>query len=109
MPPATRVEVAKQSAKDAVHDLEQEIKEAMENAEHSDDMEIPPDVKARLDEAKSKLRIARSKAEEASSKPRAKAGETAEAAQKKAGDLAEAAQQEATDIAQKAKDELKNG
>ncbi|KAL8793159.1 MAG: hypothetical protein Q9195_004271 [Heterodermia aff. obscurata] len=102
VPPASRLEIAQQAAKDAVRELEQAIKEAVENESHNDEIEIPPEVKASIDKAKSHLKHAKAKAEEATQKPRAQAGETAEKIQQ----ITEAAQEEATDVASKARTEL---
>jgi len=107
VPPETKTQVAKESARDAIRDLEAEIKEAMNEEQHADEgTSIPPEVKAKVDAAKKQLHDAKAKLESGSHQPREKAGEVAKEAQAKAKDAAEKAQKKATDIATKAKDEL---
>ena len=108
VPPETKAQVAKESAKEAIRDLETEIKEAMDEEQHTDEgTTVPPQVKAKIETAKKRLVDAKIKLEDASEQPREKAGEIAEEAESKAKDVAETAQKKASDIATKAKDELK--
>ena len=108
VPPETNMQVAKDSAKKAIRNLETEIKEAMNEEPYvGEGTKIPPEVRAKVDSAKKQLNDAKAKFEEASKQPREKAGKTAEEAQSKAKDAAEKAQQKVSDIATKAKDELK--
>ena len=108
VPPETKTQVAKESAKEAIRDLETEIKEAMEEEQHADEgTTMPPEVKARIDKAKSHLSDAKVKLEDASKQPREKAGNIADEAQSKARDVSDAVQQNVGDIATRAKDQLK--
>jgi len=107
VPPETKTQVAKESARDAIRDLETQIKEAMNEEQHADEgTSIPPDVKAKVDAAKKQLRDAKAKLESVAHQPREKAGEIAKETQVMAKDAAEKAQTKATDIATKAKNEL---
>ena len=108
VPPETRREVAKESAKNAIKDLETEIKEAMDEQQHADEgTEIPEEVKAKVDTAKEKLEAAKAKLNDAIQKPEAKAGKLADEAKSKVEDATETARKSASDIADRAKEELK--
>lgn len=108
VPPERRREVAKDSAKKAIKNLETEIKEAMDEEQHADEGTMVPDeVKAKVDSAKAKLDSAKAKLDEAKKESRAKAGEKADATKSKVADGAEKARESASDIADQAKEQLK--
>ena len=74
VPPASRTEVAKKAAQDAIHELESEIKQAIDEQTRYPDMEVPPEVKAKIDQAKSALKDLKVRLGDASKSSRAKAG-----------------------------------
>ena len=55
-PPVDHKQIAKDSSHDALSFLEQEIREAMEDEQTANETDIPPAVKAKLDEARANLR-----------------------------------------------------
>ena len=102
VPPASKLEVAQQAAKDAVNDLENYIKSEWQRQSQYDEFEIPPEIKAKFDAANSRLRSAKAKLDEATKEPKAKAGEAADTANEKLHE----AQVQARHIASEAKDDL---
>ena len=108
VPPETRRDVAKESAKNAIRDLETEIKEAMDEQQHADEgTELPKEVKAKVDTAKEKLEDAKAKLNTASQKSEARSGDLADEAKSKVEHATEKARNSVSDIAERAKEELK--
>lgn len=108
VPPETRREVAKESAKNAIRDLETEIKEAMDEQQHADEgTEVPKEVKAKVDTAKEKLEDAKAKLTAGTRKSESRAGDLADEAKYKVEDATEKARNSVSDIAERAKEELK--
>ena len=110
-PKPTKEENVSQSSRDAVKDIEQEIREAVEGRQGGD-TEPPPELKAKLENAKRNVKEnskdfsekARSTAEDLADKAQKGAHDLSDKARDAAGDLPAKAQQGAQDLSNKAKD-----
>ena len=110
-PKPTKEENIKQSSQDAGRNLESELREALEDTQGGD-TEPPPEVKAKLEDAKRRLKEnsehvnekAQSNAKDLGSKAQKGAHDLSDKAKDAAGDLPAKAQKGAQDLSNKAKD-----
>ena len=110
-PKPTKEENIKQSTQEAGRNLESEIREALEDTQGGD-TEPPPEVKAKLDDAKRRLKEnaehvnekAQSNAKDLGAKAQKSAHDLSDKAKDAAGDLPAKVQKGAQDLSNKAKD-----
>lgn len=110
-PKPTKEENIKQSSRDAVKDIEQEIQEAVDGRQGGD-TEPPPELKAKLENAKRNIKEetkdlnekAQSTAKDLGAKAQKGAHDLSDKAKDAAGDLPAKAQRGAQDLSNKAKD-----
>ena len=110
-PKPTKEENIKQSSQEAVRNLESELREALEDTQGGD-TEPPPEVKAKLEDAKRRLKEntehvnekAQSNAKDLGAKAQQGAHDLSDKAKDAAGDLPAKAQKGAQDLSKKTKD-----
>jgi hypothetical protein len=100
-PPPDRTQIAKESSKDAAHNLEKEIEDAMAEQQEGNQADLPPAVQENLERAKANLK---NKADDLSSKTR----KTAQDANDAISRTAHTAKTEAEKKAKNAKEAVTN-